>query len=687
MIGAVGMLCCCLAGAAGAAPHWEPAGWGGGGFFWSALIDPRGNGVMYLGGDVAGVYRSDDHGRHWRFVNRGLSNYAVYSLAQCAETPDTVYAMTEDGICRTDDGGARWRHLPATGRRSLNISAKRGDSVRAVAVHPGDPKTVWAGGPTGKLYRSTDGGESWHAIGYSRSGSGAVATIAMAARDPARILVAHRVLGMFGSRDNGKTWTHVLARAGALTVTFAPSDPGVAYAGFEGGSVFRSGDGGMSWSAASSGLPATLAVRDLVVDPRNAKTVHGIGSGSWAGWLCRTDDGGVRWTVTRPALAVDPAGNPTLPDDPGSRDLSTPTNLALNPKNPDEMFISCNWRNAYTADGGKSWAERSRGADISVIEDIRFAGGRTYAVAMDEGLFRSDDHGASWRQLFPLKWIDEVSGHHWRVRVWGSGEQTNILSTVSPWNAAHPNLIVRSADDGSTFETVTSGLPACVPVKNTMWGRSYPRAMVQDPKAPSLVYLGMDGDPDPADPACAGGFFRSADGGRTWGKPDAQPGSRRIFFGLALDPTRTSRLYWGACGEGGGVYRSENSGNAWTRVFEKEQWIFNVFVAPTGRVFASGTQLWTSDDAGKTWKALTNDSDGLTIVGIEVDPRNEQRIWISRASWDSDARGGIHRSDDGGKTWNEITGDIPYRKPLILRFDPPTETLWAGGSGLFKIRQ
>jgi hypothetical protein len=50
-------------------------------------------------------------------------------------------------------------------------------------------------------------------------------------------------------------------------------------------------------------------------------------------------------------------------------------------------------------------------------------------------------------------------------------------------------------------------------------------------------------------------------------------------------------------------------------------------------------------------------------------------------------RGGVYRSLNGGRTWDEISGDLPYRKPLILRFDPATETLWAGGAGLYKLAQ
>jgi hypothetical protein len=74
-------------------------------------------------------------------------------------------------------------------------------------------------------------------------------------------------------------------------------------------------------------------------------------------------------------------------------------------------------------------------------------------------------------------------------------------------------------------------------------------------------------------------------------------------------------------------------------------------------------------------------------VGLEVDPRDENTLWISRVTWGAQAAGGVYKTSDGGATWQEITGDLPYCKPTILRFQPATRELWAGGVGLFKIKQ
>src|SRR5688572_7239690 len=98
--------------AADTAPQWEPCGWGGGGFYYAAAYHPTQKGVIYMGGDVAGVYKTEDNGRTWRMVNNGLADYGVFSLAVDQKNPQTVYAATEGGLCKSIDAGEHWKLLP-----------------------------------------------------------------------------------------------------------------------------------------------------------------------------------------------------------------------------------------------------------------------------------------------------------------------------------------------------------------------------------------------------------------------------------------------------------------------------------------------------------------------------------------------------------------------------------------------
>ncbi len=847
-------------------PSWKATGWGGGGFFWSCAFHPTRDGVIYLGGDVAGAYKSENKGKHWRFINRGLADYAVYALAAGKASPDMLYAGTVSGLCKSTDAGEHWEFLAETARGKLDLSVERGGSVRPIAADPANGEVVYAGSRHGRLYKSEDGGKTWRKLDYlqafagqprpspppafqgkgclvlsfeseagdwgrngraekgffpkpldaspyaritarflapagapklqaqlvvqsgakwlwqqgpfvdakpgewtevaldlaglkdladthfvyfvvrsteqgykgevyldavtlhpivkdqkplvlgdwekpgdtegwranrtiqdalfvtevrqsadlERKEKGVISAVAVADRDPKLIFVTSTEFGVLRSEDGGSTWTHLQTPKNAACVVVAASDPSVVYATFRQEGIRRSADKGATWAVANTGIKAGCSIREVAVDPKDPNLVYCIGAANWDGYFYRSANGGRSWEESR-TLKRDFDSDPTCPEDYGGRGtgtctLSTPSNLAISPVNAQELFIAANWRNAFSGDGGKTWEQRDRGADITCVSDIRFVGGKTYVTAMDEGLLVSEDNGATWRILCPLKYSTALSGHQWRVHVSPSAER--IVTTCSLWERP-ANCVVVSGDGGKTFTTHAEGLPPRRPTANTMWGEGYARALAADPKDPSVFYLGIDGDPVPGQ-SQGGGVFKSTDGGRTWRQLDSQPGSRRMFYGLAVDPTDSNRLYWGACGTGGGLYRSDDAGKSWSHVFKDEAWVFNVAVSPTGVVYCPGANLWRSDDHGATWRKLTNFDGAAIIVGLEINPKDEKTLWLSRVTWGTGAVGSVHQSTDGGATWADITSDLPYVKPTVLRFNPATRELWAGGVGLYK---
>ena len=857
---------------------WTWCGWGGGGFFWSCAFDPVNSNVIYLGGDVAGLYKTEDQGRHWHFINHGLQEYGVFSMAVAKNRPETVYAMTGDGIAKSVNGGAAWQPLAATRKGALNLSVNRPGSVRALAIDPRDSETVYAGSGSGVLCKSRDGGQTWTTLDYLRAldlepkpavaplppapsgtsflwmtfasaaddwnhhgrvekflsaagedwsaysqlsasfympaGASAkveaqlvvqsgpnwlwqqspsvtgkpgewnavtfdlsgvknlqavhivylvvrapgaafrgdlgldavtlhpaaadgklrllgdwkkpgsldgwkagshtadapfisairnsadagpnmkapIGGVAVAESDPQLIFVAHRTLGLFRSADAGATWRRVWQQGAASSVAVFPGNAKIVYGAFDKHGVWKSVDGGLTWAPTGAGITNACSIREVAVDPRNPEVVHAIGNIGWGGSYYHSRDGGATWQCVR-TFARDLAANPTQPDETGSGaykkeigGMSSMSNLALSPADPDTLFIAANWSNFLSADGGKTWQERDRGADISCVHDIQFCGTNTYAAAMDEGLFVSSDNGALWRQLTPRKYTPGISGHQWRVRVASVGGTERIVSTVSPWAASqvYPNAVMRSEDGGKTFAKIGTGLPAYLPNINCMWGQGIARALAADPADPNVLYLGIDGDAEPAQGRMGGGIFKSVDGGATWNQLPHQPASRKMFYGLVVDPTDSKRIFWATCGSG--LFRSEDGGETWTNVL-KYGWLFNVHVSGSGAVYAGDKNLSRSTDHGRTWKQISNFKMDGVLVGIETDPADEKRIWISLTTWDGSSNGGIFRTTDGGATWQEITGDIGYVKPMVLRYNAATRELWAGGVGLHKLTQ
>ena len=855
-----------LAAAESKEQKWEPCGWGGGGWNAAAVFHPTQDGVIYLGEDVGGVCKTTDHGLNWRRINNGLTNYAVFSLAVDRSNPETVYAGTVGGLHKSTDGGEHWRLLPHTGRNELRITSETNASIRSIAVDPVNGNNLYAASPGGKIYKSTNAGETWktayekqnkeeepdilsiqfgkvngayfgdlwlplafptgvkpekcvgfgftfkgdktqpkqaflvlkqadgityrsknlndrfmadqwqdvilsgkdfaidsdfaksnpdkakaasatpdfssvNRVDFSCSGNlpaeaslvkirqffyavtrtpdgktgtaekpvllkardfstdkmvqtignlylggalpGPAHAVAVAAKNPSLVVAATDDSGLVLSQDAGQTWQELNTPKRASSAVFSETDPNIIYGSFYTDGIWKSTDKGKTWIQVSEGFRPKSSMREVAVSPANPLDVFALEFGAG---VYRSNDGGASWTGPF-RLAVDLEGNPTLHYDAGTnrtQQIAHPSNITINPLNSKEVFISSDWRSAWSNDGGLTWSERERGADITCTTDIRFSKGRVYVTAMDEGTLVSENNGKRWRQLWPLIFSPALSGHYWRVTVNHINGVDHIVSTMSPWNSPLRH-VVYSEDGGKTFKDTTSGLPDYLVTANTMWGQGHPRALAADPKDPKVFYLGLDGDATAG--KSGGGIFKSEDGGIHWKQLLNQPACRRMYNALAVDPTDSKRLFWGACGKAGGVYRSENGGDSWANVFNKEDWIFNILVTKAGDIYALGHNLWRSTDHGKTWNQLTKFQGKRSLCGIEVDPRNAKTIWISAVTWDGSTDGAVYKTTDEGLTWQDITGNLNYVKPQVLRFNPETNELWAGWVGLSKIKQ
>ena len=674
---------------AGEPAKWTHAGWGGGGFFWAVAFDPANAANLHLAGDVAGLYKSTDRGLTWRMANTGVQNYAVYGLAVAPSNPNILYAMTVDGMARSEDAAETWIPLPAS--RAQKISAARASTVRAIAIDPENPRALYAGSGSGQLFASDDAGETWRQIPFTETTEPAIASVVLHGET---LFVCHRRQGLFRGNGRGATWTQPETPSNAAHVAFHENR---AYGAFAKDGLWASDDAGLTWRKLPN-IPGNLDLREVAIHPADPETVHFIALDGWNGFHGVTRDGGATWTLAR-TLVRDALSNPALPGSFG-RDpvMSRVSSLALAPSEPSTLFIAGNWNNLLSTDSGATWRQRDHGTDITCFTDLRFlnTNGETFtlATAMDQGVYLSRDHGATWQHLFPRKYREGDNGHFWRVLAWPGEKQTSpstvtaahgdahppirLLATSTPWrgNREYPNTLLASLDSGATFTATTAGLPEKIPRVNTMWGEGYARALAESPDG--ALYLGMDGDD-------GGGLFKSIDLGLTWQRLPNQPPNRRVFYGLAADPQNPAILYWGACGENAGVFRTLDAGETWEKT-PLAEWVFNLETTPSGTLYAGGDNLWQSRDHATTWRKLTDFKAG-SVVGIAIDPGDENRLWVSLRAWGTSAMGGVFHSSDGGETWQDITGGLPYVKPLVLRYNPQTQELWAAGTGLFKTTQ
>ena len=209
-------------------PHrakWRPGG--GGLCLHTVLVDPQRRGRLTVATSTGGAYRSDDGGRSWQVKNRGVRaeflpdpnpefGQCVHKIAQHAVRPDRLFLQNHWGLYRSDDGGDTWTDV-ANGVPS--------DFGFCVGIHPRDPDTAFvlplhSDGfrctPDGKLrvYRTRDGGKSWHAMTRGLPQKGALETVvrdamAVDTLEPAGVYFGTRSGKLYGSRDEGRSWTLV----------------------------------------------------------------------------------------------------------------------------------------------------------------------------------------------------------------------------------------------------------------------------------------------------------------------------------------------------------------------------------------------------------------------------------------------------------------------------------------------
>ncbi len=219
----------------GSGPKWSP-GAGGMGLH-TILLDQKNPNRMYIAISAAGVFRTNDAGKTWKPVNRGLISqyipdpnaevgHCVHRIAMHQSRPDVLFMQKHWDVTRSDDAGESWHEV------SGNLPT---DFGFAIDVHAHEPNTIYVVPiksdsehfpPDGKLrvYRSRTGGNEWEAL-----------TKGLPQKD---------------------CYVNILRDAMAVDSL----DSCGIYFGTTGGQVYASSDGGDSWNAIVRDLPAVLSV-------------------------------------------------------------------------------------------------------------------------------------------------------------------------------------------------------------------------------------------------------------------------------------------------------------------------------------------------------------------------------------------------------------------------------------------
>ena len=275
------------------------------------LPHPENPDVVYVG-TQDGPYRSTDAGERWERLDVKDHGLPVWSLAFDPRDPRVMYAGYENcEIYRSDDGGERWQQLPVTVRFpevTVAPGANPAKRVLRLAANPANADELYGAIEVGGVIRSLDGGEHWENMShgqYVNDDTVDMHGVLVGRWRPGNVFAIGRA-GLFCSADQGGHWAS--ARLEPLNpkgqtycrdIREVPGEPRTIWvaggANFQSdlGALFRSKDGGASWSRVDMGVKPRSTMFALAFDPRRPKQMYAAASG---GEVFASADGGESWS-------------------------------------------------------------------------------------------------------------------------------------------------------------------------------------------------------------------------------------------------------------------------------------------------------------------------------------------------------------------------------------------------------
>jgi photosystem II stability/assembly factor-like uncharacterized protein len=530
---------------------------------------------------------------------------------------------------------------------------------------------------------------------------GTVTALVADPRASQTVLAGTATAGVFRSTDGGATWTASnqgmglpgqVTRVNALRLD--PLRPERAYAVTD-GSVFKSADGGRSWAAAARGLPSAVRLLSLAIDPHNSNRLY-LGA---ARGIYRSLDAGATWQ--RPSPGTPTANVRALAVDPRSGDLYAGTDS-------DGVLAS--------TDGGSHWRALAAGLPAGTVAALEVDSTRApsllFAGASD-GLYRADIRGRRWVQVGAPALagpVDSLAFDGRTGRFYAGTEGAGVFA---------------SDDRGATWRAVSEGLEATDPVLALAAGTAGVFAGTRGTEGPGGVFASTDRGAhwrprqkglsalavrtlaaSPRTPglllasAGADGLFRTRDGGQSWQRLPGFPASASAYE-IAFDPFNPTTVYAVSAGDFATVLlRSGDLGGTWQALIPGGARGFAYLWpdrAVPGTLWGAGSGLFRSDDRGTGFALVPLPGfdflPRLSLVDLQSDLQDPQTLYAAGGYLEVVQAGisspRLWRSTDGGRTWQRKEAGLPYGYsvgPLAIDPTAPSHLYTTGGFDLFRSR-
>ena len=649
-------------------------------------------------------------------------------VADPANTNKFYVASASGGVWKTTDGGTTFNSI-FDGLGTLSIGALALDPRDSNILYVGTGEANPGGGSTTQpgdgVWKTTDGGATWQHLGLDNTFE--IGRIVVDPKNPSNVFVAamgalffHNVdRGVYRSQDGGLTWTKVLFvsdGAGAIDLAIDPVTPTRVFAatwerqrtpsariyGGPGSGLWRSTDGGTTWTELAGGLPASSTNPGrigVVVAPSSPSTVYTIFSKTdfSLDGVFRSTDSGTTWTrqtVTSLASII-------------GAQCYWSGRMFVHPTNPSDLWVD-GVGLAHSTNGGGSFTSIS---GLHADQHAQWFSPANPAVILkgnDGGLYRSTNSGSTWTHFtnLPISQFYTVEAHplqpakifgglqdngvqrtpdgqtnDWSSIVGGDGLEVHVdpLSTQVVYAESQFGALVRSTNGGTSFSNATSGLTG---------RRGWKTPIAIDPASTgtgttSTLYLGSSM------------LFRSTNSAQSWTAISADltngnQGVGTIVFGtittVAVAPSNKNTIYIGT--DDCNLWVTQNAGTSYTRINASLPvlWVTRVAVDPGNDAIAYATfsgfrvdqplaHVFRTTDHGATWSDISGDLPDAPVNAIIVDPRQSSTLYVG-----SDV--GAFISNDLGVSWTPLGTGLPDAPVSDLKFlAGPPATLYAATYG------
>jgi photosystem II stability/assembly factor-like uncharacterized protein len=617
--------------------------------------------VFYIGVNNGGVWKTTDYGHTWKPIFDDQPTGSIGNLAVAPSNPDIIYVGSGEGLQRPDlsvgdgiyksiDAGKSWTHL----------GLRDGQQINTIIVDPHNPDRLfvavlghpYAANEERGVYRSTDGGRSFQKVLYKDADTGAIA-LAFDPADP-NTIYADMWAARMGPWENGY---------------WSGPDSG----------LFKSTDGGTTWHALTKGLPAKVGRIGFDVSRSNPKRLFATVSAEEKGGIYRSDDGGESWSFVTGEARIVGRGE----------DFAE---VRIHPKNPNVVFAA-NTSTYRSGDGGKNWVciKGSPGGDDYHTIWINPEDPAVMILAADQGACVTVNGGETWSSWHnqPTAQFYHVSTDNlFPYNVFGGQQESGSAMVASRGNDGqitfrewHPVGVEEYgyvAPDPLNPDIVYGG-------KLTRYHKSTGDVEFVAPQVQGVRYLRTA--PlifSPVDPRVlffAGNMlFKTTDGAKTWqtispdlSRPDAPPPSGSVFekparrgviYTIAPSKQNVDTIWVGT--DDGLVQFTRDGGKTWTDVtppgttpWSKISMIDaghddnTAYVAINRiRLDDAHAHIFRTHDGGKTWTELGKGLALDPINTVREDPVREGLLYCGSERL-------VYFSLDDGDHWASLRLNMP----------------------------